>query len=980
MRRGGIVTLSVVLVLGLGVPIWATGAPLHECDRLAADADDPGRVAEPVPWMDLNTEAAIEACGSAVKAQPDMHRFRYQYALVLWKADRDREALTQAVAAAEAGYAAAQWVAGMLYEWGEGIPSDPVRALEWYRKAVGQGFAPAMAALGDIYQNGNGVPRDLQRAARLYLKSALAGYGGGMEKLGEAYRFGKGVNRHIGKAIHWLQRAADEQKMGWAAYLLGKIHDHGETGYRDHGKAATWYARAVALGNFHALSDLGKMHLAGDADAEPVARAIAVARRYAERGDESAARELAAAYRKGYGVAKDPVQAVSWYLEAGERGDPSAALEVLDMREKGEANDADVRRALAVAMKAVEAGRRYIANHLGSLYHWGEGVPKDEARALGLYLREMAFGDTNAADNVIGLYREKKASSRDAARALEVVRRAAERGNAYALGHLGNYYRDGFLVDADLDTAVRWYLASARKGNPWAALSLGRLHRKGKIGAEPLAELLRWLRAEAGKGNGKALLALGHMRLEGAGLAKDPMKGLAFMERAVKAGEDDALDKLFDAYLEGLEGIAPDPAKAYFWAAVWQGQVGEDWIREKRGKAEAKLKPARITRLDRDVARWFASQWPPLEGEPKIPGMADITPPPEPEPAKVAAPVPAPTAAPVPKPTPEPARPPAENKVLVMLAQRQLAVLGFDAGPADGIAGRKTRLAVQAFQTLNGLQPDGRITKGLVEALNQAVVAHAAAPSKAAAGLPAEEAAPPAIDFGRYHALVIGNNAYRHLPRLVTAEVDARTMAAVLEKDYGFQVDLMVNATRTAIVESLDSFRARLAATDNLLVYYAGHGWLDKDAERGYWLPVDAKRDSRANWLSNATITDSLKAIRAKHVLVIADSCYSGTLGRGLQIVERSPGYLARMVRKRARLALTSGGLEPVSDSGGGRHSAFAKALLDVLRANDSVLDGTQLFSAIRRQVMLNAPQTPEYSDIRFAGHEGGDFLFVRGN
>jgi len=56
----------------------------------------------------------------------------------------------------------------------------------------------------------------------------------------------------------------------------------------------------------------------------------------------------------------------------------------------------------------------------------------------------------------------------------------------------------------------------------------------------------------------------------------------------------------------------------------------------------------------------------------------------------------------------------------------------------------------------------------------------------------------------------------------------------------------------------------------------------------------------------------------------------------------------------------------------------FAAALLDALQANDGVMNRTELFLAVRRPVMLNAPQTPEYSDIRFAGHDGGDFLFVR--
>jgi len=85
------------------------------------------------------------------------------------------------------------------------------------------------------------------------------------------------------------------------------------------------------------------------------------------------------------------------------------------------------------------------------------------------------------------------------------------------------------------------------------------------------------------------------------------------------------------------------------------------------------------------------------------------------------------------------------------------------------------------------------------------------------------------------------------------------------------------------------------------------------------------------------------------------------------------------MAKKKARTALTSGGLEPVMDSGGGsNHSVFAQAFLKILRENDTVLDGHQLFTVIRKKVMVGSEQTPEYGDIRRAGHDGGDFLFVR--
>ncbi len=249
---------------------------------------------------------------------------------------------------------------------------------------------------------------------------------------------------------------------------------------------------------------------------------------------------------------------------------------------------------------------------------------------------------------------------------------------------------------------------------------------------------------------------------------------------------------------------------------------------------------------------------------------------------------------------------------------------------------------------------------------------------------PAPPAEKLALNFGRYYALVIGNNAYTDLSPLKTAVNDATAVAELLQTMYGFTVTLLTNTTRDEIITALDQLRATLTEQDNLLIYYAGHGMLDTSEERGYWLPVNAKQGSRIQWISNTTITDALKAMAAKHILVVADSCYSGTLVRGIDVVGPPSGgerdtYLVRIAQKRSRTVLTSGGLEPVSDSGGGKeHSVFAKAFLTALQENRDVLDGQQLFNLVRRPVVLNASQTPEYTDIRYAGHEGGDFLFVR--
>ena len=239
------------------------------------------------------------------------------------------------------------------------------------------------------------------------------------------------------------------------------------------------------------------------------------------------------------------------------------------------------------------------------------------------------------------------------------------------------------------------------------------------------------------------------------------------------------------------------------------------------------------------------------------------------------------------------------------------------------------------------------------------------------------------IRFGNYYALVIGNNNYSHMGKLKTAINDATEVAQVLRRAYGFKVNLLTDATRAEMILALSKLRATLKFDDNLLIYYAGHGILDEIGEQGYWLPVDAEQGNPTNWISVGNITVMLRAIRAKHALVIADSCYSGTLVRSGAAQPRTAkekyAWIKRISGKRSRVALVSGGLEPVTDGGGGgKHSVFANALINALKRNTGVIEGQELFDQIKRPVVLNADQTPSYSDIRKTGHDGGDFILVR--
>ena len=263
---------------------------------------------------------------------------------------------------------------------------------------------------------------------------------------------------------------------------------------------------------------------------------------------------------------------------------------------------------------------------------------------------------------------------------------------------------------------------------------------------------------------------------------------------------------------------------------------------------------------------------------------------------------------------------------------------------------------------------------------------NATEPAKEQIGYPA----PRGVSFGRYHALVIGNNDYRVLPKLETAANDAKEVARVLRDQYGFDVTLLVDANRYETLAALNALRERLTEDDNLLIYYAGHGELDRKNQRGNWLPIDAEPNSSANWISNITITDILNAMTVKQLLVVADSCYSGTLTRsalghleGGVSQQDAMKVMQLMARQRSRMVLTSGGVEPVIDSMGGANSVFARSVIELLQSNSGVLPGQELFHHLQLRVAavaqrIDVRQVPEYAPIKFAGHESGDFFFVR--
>ncbi|MFK8081125.1 MAG: caspase family protein [Granulosicoccus sp.] len=246
------------------------------------------------------------------------------------------------------------------------------------------------------------------------------------------------------------------------------------------------------------------------------------------------------------------------------------------------------------------------------------------------------------------------------------------------------------------------------------------------------------------------------------------------------------------------------------------------------------------------------------------------------------------------------------------------------------------------------------------------------------------------VELGSYHALVIGNDTYRSLDNLKTAGNDAIAVERILREKYGFKTVLLLDANQKTILSALERLRVTLGQQDNLLIYYAGHGELDRNTGSGYWLPVDADTTDKRQWIDNSAVTAMIDTMNAKHVLVIADSCYSGYLTRS-SIARPLSGvsaelrlkWLRAVSQSRVRTVLSSGGTRPVLDgSENASHSIFATYFLEALETNTEVLETYELFFTLQQKVSdaaarLNVEQIPQYAPIRHAGHQAGEFIFA---
>ena len=254
-----------------------------------------------------------------------------------------------------------------------------------------------------------------------------------------------------------------------------------------------------------------------------------------------------------------------------------------------------------------------------------------------------------------------------------------------------------------------------------------------------------------------------------------------------------------------------------------------------------------------------------------------------------------------------------------------------------------------------------------------------------------EKKLPDSFNKTNYRALIIGNDNYQDQERrwkpLKTAVSDARAVEKILVNSYGFKdVEVLENATRRDVLLAFESLSKKVLPNDNVLVYYAGHGFMESETRKGFWVPVDAKGTDNTTFLRNSTIRDELTTIasRAKHTLLVSDSCFSGSLlrrgTRGISVNPDNEQYYKKVSNKKSVQIMAAGGLEYVDDNyRSSDHSPFTYFFLNELKNNDRpMLTMSELSTNVEKAVANNVDQVPESGVLQGAGDELGEFIFIK--
>ena len=770
--------------------------------------------------------------------------------------------------------------------------------------------------------------------------------------LGYMYDVGEGVAEDKEKAVEWYLKAAT-QGNARAQYLLGLSYDAGEGVEEDDEKAVKWYKKAAEQGYTGAQNDLGVKYSEGEGVLQNEAQAIKWFKKASKSGNSTPYSNLAKMYRDE--ANKDTSRELEYWKKSYESGDFDAGFHAARIHLSAENSFYYPEAAFEILEEIRESGHRKKPGFASSLalmshmYIQGIHVGRDYSEALILLnevnLPELDFETFELLIPFLNQLPPDEQTKKYADGALSVIDEHCSvqlRATPFIEsldGPLWTTLQNIKFTDSDLvtrcfDGFIGGVENKMTSDDQLQAALAYRLGIPGFIASNEAKSFNYMLMAAESESqpNLDAMFWIGLFYYSGYGTNKNAAAALSWYQKAADIGHAHAINAIGMAHEKGELGFEPDLEQAF---DHYKKSYHQDETCYLCMTNLGRMYQDGSVKKDLSLSKIYYTK---------------------------------------------------ASKSGDMQAGNLLASL-----EVEGLAGPEN--ISSAIAVLKDVLLGNKAYKLSVgQKLHDKEIASA---RLLLASLGALDKPKAALNLGEYHALIIGNSNYENLVNLPTAKNDASEIAELLEQDYGFSVELAIDVTRNETLNSLNRFRRELKANDNFLLYYAGHGVID-ELGKGHWQPVNvAKGDDCVECISNDTIKSTLKKFKANNILLIADSCFAGTITRGFGRVEEvaleelpppdtGDTLLERLNRLKSRIAMTSGGLEPVADRiGFSEHSVFAESLIEALKNNSQVIKSGDIFEKVRQRVVTisadaNMIQTPEHSQIIAAGHEGGDFIFER--
>jgi TPR repeat protein len=912
---------------------------------------------------------------------------------------------------AEQGNAYAQYRLGWAYANGQGVKQDQAEALNWYRKSAEQGYVNSQYNLGDAYYNGTGAKQDYVEAINYYRKAAEQGNASAQNNLGFMYANGQGVKQDPVEAVKWYRKAVEqghvtadmeqcidlarstieakiarkelakfpdffslapkpapaveapkavfavdnpieatlspfpactlaaEQGDPIAQMILGFCYREGLEGRKDKDKAENLFKMAVdryksaaEKDDVKAQFELGSLYAAGEVTKQDTVEArkwfgvgVAGLRNSAEKGNENDQFRLGSIYAEGKLVQQDFAEAVKWYRKVAEKGVRTAQLELGKMYFWG----LGVKQDLQEAEKwfSLISGNKYgVCSEyikIAKSYLYGEdGLPQDETAAISWFKKAIVI-DKDRVGRVLFAIGEKFLDNNKEVEAQKWLDWSITLGSEQLLSSKAfrYYYNDNYAE------AAKWYRILAAHGDAYSQGRIGSFYKNGKGVKQDFIEAEKWLRMAANQGDAFSQNQLGDLYYEGQGVKKNFSSAIDWYKKAADQGNEYAQYNLGFMYRNG-EGVPKNYSEA---AKLFQksADMGYSAAQLSLGVAYYYGEGVAVDKVQ--TLAWFTL----------AAANNNI------EAAK--------------------SRDSVEKElkpIEVSKAQQLAAKLQTDIDKRTDPENRLRQFV------LDQNKPSKQTVKTFLPPLLPA-------PSYKPAFTPNDI------------AVIIGIEKYRAVPPTEYAAADAGMVRDYLkalgipERNIEFLAD--DRATLSDIRKVIETKIPNMVkANSRVIVYYAGHGAPGAARGESYLVPYDGDPSFLADTAYPLSrLYDRLSRLKAKEVLVILDSCFSGAGGRSVLAKNTRPLVMVKETpppSSKSMIVLTSSrGSQITTSLSEVGHGAFTYFFLRALQEGNR--DIGEVFAYLNPRVTeeakrQNVDQTPTISPA--PDKLKGRFLFAR--